>query len=204
MTHTVPENATPADVHPHADLIAGLIELAEWYREHPDVPAPLWPEIYLNVKHVAGGHDDVTGPAEAARIAGVLGVPVTEGGGHTEARRKFGPVELHVLYIQTTRMGQHVAEQGAIKDLKAAGWKPGDPVPTPAASDRTESTDEVFNRVTGAALAKQDRTAGGWRCACGHEAEHRFDTGCTAKVGSSGRRCGCKNAPASDRSEATR
>lgn len=37
MTHTVPDNTAPADVHPNADLIAGLRELTNLLESRPDL-----------------------------------------------------------------------------------------------------------------------------------------------------------------------
>lgn len=89
-------------------FIAGLRELADWLVEHPDVPAPPYPNILLDVD----ADNDEDGAAQVQAIAAEMGVEMyppgtpSEGQRHYLAGRKFGLLGYRVYYIPQARREQ--------------------------------------------------------------------------------------------------
>lgn len=109
-----PDEATPTE-HPHAGLIAGLTELADWYRAHPEVPAPRFP----GWRHCVGGlsMSDEDQHAEVRAVADALGVPATGDLRRSGAQRQFGPVTFEVFHVGSEPMRRHNAEVAYIETL---------------------------------------------------------------------------------------
>ena len=85
------DTATP---DPRAEFIASLRELADFYEQHPDLPAPAYPVLRLVVR----GADAPAGVAEVERIASILGADVNRDY-HVGTGRQFGSVEFNAFYV---------------------------------------------------------------------------------------------------------
>jgi hypothetical protein len=122
--NTLPDSPRP--------IVAGLRELADFFEQHPEVPAPVYAQLDLSVRHSETKADDDTGPAEVERIAGILGVNVVTRHGHYLADRRFGGpdaadgVTLHVIYISQAAMDAHHARHAGCAAPTAAQSEGGD------------------------------------------------------------------------------
>jgi hypothetical protein len=89
----------------HARLAQGLIDAANYIREHPHLPVPFTVDIHYCIP----ASTDKAGEDEAYRIAAMLGTHVTGDDTSSEAHREFGPaVNYRAVYITRAR---------------AAGWQ---------------------------------------------------------------------------------
>jgi hypothetical protein len=81
----------PAD---RAELIRGLVELAAFVADHPELPLP-----HLDGGIDPRGEDFAAEAAEVDRIAATLGstAKFRAGGGHYHTERMFGPVRVYAL-----------------------------------------------------------------------------------------------------------
>lgn len=84
-----------ADPGQRARLIAGLRDLAIFLESNPEVPAP----IYSNVFTFPPDNGCAEMRAEIDTIAARLGVIACETDGHYIATRSFGPVEYRAVAI---------------------------------------------------------------------------------------------------------
>jgi hypothetical protein len=103
---TQPLSSGPADTsgRPHADLITGLRALADWYEQHPELPAPFWPQWDHCVNH----DNDEAGVTEVEQIAAVLGAPVKHGA-NVVAYGDVGGLRVHVFYVPQQAMRDYQA-----------------------------------------------------------------------------------------------
>ncbi len=79
-------------------LIAGLRELADFFDQNPQVPAPRWTDLL--VFPPAGSDPEMFREIDA--IAGRIGATATDAGnpaGHYSASRDFGPVQYRAVAI---------------------------------------------------------------------------------------------------------
>lgn len=111
----VPE--TIPDGHPHAELIAGLRELADWLAVHPEMPG---------FKANAGGHlfewrdtgyDEHASVDKVIRAGEVLGVPAAshvdgKGCRHWTTGRKFGSVDARFFFMTEPSFADYRAPEG--------------------------------------------------------------------------------------------
>jgi hypothetical protein len=113
---TLAEAKAQLDHHiEHAELVAGLRELADWYQEHLEVPLAPYPEW----RHIVIGNDDEAGAAEIAALAKALGVEVKTPR-NIECHRQFGPITFNAFYVPAHHMQQHYADTALLKVAKAA------------------------------------------------------------------------------------
>ena len=119
-------------------LVNGLRQLADLYAR-TDLPMPRYPGFAHCV--TAGGDD--AGRAEVARIAEVLGVEHDPTVYRPSIKWQFAGLEYKAYYVPRQDMVEYNADQQAVADLRAGGWKPGDPVPTPAVAVRDEQPAQV-------------------------------------------------------------
>lgn len=129
-----------------AQLVDGLRQLADWY-EASGAPLPKHPKF----SHCVYTKDDAAGRATVAEVAAALGVDHDATAYRPDTSRKFAAIEFEAFYVPEEDMAAYSAKQDAIRELVAAGWKPGDLVPTPAADPLAYSR-EVDGEVTGAPL----------------------------------------------------
>jgi hypothetical protein len=87
---------TYSDPTERAALIGGLRALADYLESNPELPAPIYSEVFTFPPD-----DDWTAMrAEIDSIAARIGVVAhTSGGGHYVANRFFGPVEYRAVAI---------------------------------------------------------------------------------------------------------
>lgn len=137
--------AVPVDHR--AQLVAGLRQLADWYEANPDVPMPTYPKF----SHCVNTKDDDAGRATVTEVAAALGVDHDATAYRPSTTREFAGLTFEAFYVPEEDMATYAAKQDAIRELVAAGWKPGHPVPTPA-EDPLQYSREVDGEVTGAAL----------------------------------------------------
>ncbi|ROO51042.1 hypothetical protein EDC02_5906 [Micromonospora sp. Llam0] len=121
------ESVAAPDDH-RAQLVAGLRQLADWYEANPGAPLPEYPEF----RHCVNTEDDDAGRATVAEVAAALGVDHDAGAYRPDTTREFAGLTFVALYVPEEDMATYNAKQDAVRELVAAGWKPGDPVPTPA------------------------------------------------------------------------
>ena len=88
---------TYANADERRRLIDGFRALAAFLRDHPDVPAPRWADIYVFPPRGA----DEQMRAEIDQIAARIGTVVTDDTdhGHYAASRHFGPVQYRAVSI---------------------------------------------------------------------------------------------------------
>jgi len=87
---------TYANTAERAALIAGLRDLANYLDSNPDVPAPVYSQVYAFPPEAEWAEMRADVRAVAAR----LGVTAYRtGGGHVFAARSFGPVEYRIVAI---------------------------------------------------------------------------------------------------------
>ena len=100
-TPEIPEKGVISVSYANADergrLIVGLRALATFLRDHPDVPAPRWADIYVFPPR---GTDEQM-RAEIDQIAARIGTVATDNAdhGHYVASRHFGPVQYRAVAI---------------------------------------------------------------------------------------------------------
>lgn len=81
------------------DFIQGLLDLATWLEQNPDVPVQTQDISY----HVLTDNDD-TGLARLDEIAAHVGVDITNRDcGQPIVRRNFGPVAYEAVYVMRHR-----------------------------------------------------------------------------------------------------
>ncbi|OKI47263.1 hypothetical protein [Micromonospora sp. CB01531] len=89
------------------ELIAGLLALADFYKNNPTMPADGFPRWLVSCSVIAA--DDAAASAMVEHAAGLLGTEVTRSGGHTKTKRMFGPIEVAVHAVTAERMAAHNA-----------------------------------------------------------------------------------------------
>jgi hypothetical protein len=86
---------TYADSTQRAGLIAGLRELADYLESSPEVPAPIYSDVFTFP--AKGDWTEMCADIDAT--AARLGVTTYENGGHYVAARTFGPIEYRAVAI---------------------------------------------------------------------------------------------------------
>lgn len=103
-----------------AALVDGLRALADVYAATPDLPTPGWPTF----DYVVHADADDQGAAEVARIAELIGRPVSSTDAAVRTERHFGPVRFRVFYSTRSAMSRHYAlysYAGAVSASTPAG-----------------------------------------------------------------------------------
>lgn len=90
--------------HPHAALIDGLRQLADFYEQHPEVPAPPMPDF----QHCVLATEDATGIAEIEQVAAVLGSPVRYGR-HVTTELQMAGLRVRAYYCTRKSVHEHDA-----------------------------------------------------------------------------------------------
>lgn len=89
----------------HSALAAGLRELADWFEQHPEVPAPWYPTFHMSI-------DEATGRKTVESIeliAEALGGTEVAYGVHVRTEHSFGPVRFYAVHVPDEAMQAHEA-----------------------------------------------------------------------------------------------
>lgn len=99
---------------PHAALIAGLRELADFFEQHPELPEFRYPAL----QYQPIGTDDPDGVAAVEQYAAALGVEVTRRS-HLTAKRQFAGLEFSAAKVFDAVSTEYRARQ---RMANAARW----------------------------------------------------------------------------------
>lgn len=96
------------DAAERAAVIDGLLGLATFLEEHPDVPAPSCLDALVCCSHTDG--DDDAARADVDQMAALLGVTASgTGDQHYSAEKSWGPVSLRAYCITVSQREQYEA-----------------------------------------------------------------------------------------------
>ncbi|MGH3414898.1 MAG: hypothetical protein ACRDVE_18075 [Actinocrinis sp.] len=116
--------AVPGQAHPHQDLINGLLQLAGWLTDHPELPIGKYD--MANLRMVVPGHDSLSDSQRIAHVREVARILDVEpewqnGNAHFVANRRFGAkIEVEVYAILQSAREQWRRDQELIEQMRAA------------------------------------------------------------------------------------
>lgn len=124
-----PNPIIPEDLFARHQTITGLRALADFLENNPAVPVDEYGQTFTLFTR---DDTDAHARAEVDRVAGLLGVAVTDRtahGGHYKAARTFGRITYRIVHIPARAMAEHDARNSYHDNITP------DHDPDPAASE---------------------------------------------------------------------